>query len=469
MLYRHEIIRLFVRCVRRGSAKRACARDKLSFVHDKSASAPHLTSVDPQAWPGVATYPQGALVAMKARRAEARFAKACSQAGISFDSDGEPSLIVDHEQLFARVAAGGWIGLAESYMAGEWRTESPDELVAVLRALIDASYNPRTPSAYSAQRYSGGEVPPELVARFSGDGMSAFSGHFATGVPTTERVSVKSHSPGAGRGQEPANHFVSVTHFGEPLETAKLDLGDAQQRSVTMLLDAAGVQHGSHVAVAPNSGGAVEIAAGLRGATVDTVVADHAAGANLRERLTLAGVSDAVHIAERQQPLVQRSTSTLYDAIISTEHLETLPRALRVRYLRTIDAALARGGRAAVQTVVAKQSMSAAAEAALESLRAYIWPTLTFDSAEQMGVLADKETNLRVIAQTHAPEHLALSLKHQRTIFQSQTREAAADGFDAVYRRLWLWQLSLREALAQLGMIDAVQFTLAHRHRRGVR
>ena len=48
-------------------------------------------------------------------------------------------------------------------------------------------------------------------------------------------------------------------------------------------------------------------------------------------------------------------------------------------------------------------------------------------------------------------------------------REAAAAGFDPVFRRLWTFQFALREALMTLGMIDAVQFGLAHRNRGGRR
>ena len=48
-------------------------------------------------------------------------------------------------------------------------------------------------------------------------------------------------------------------------------------------------------------------------------------------------------------------------------------------------------------------------------------------------------------------------------------RDAAADGYDVVYRRLWFWQLALREALARLGMLDLVQLRLATRSRGGRR
>ena len=438
-------------------------------VSDNPAIPMHLSHVDADQWPNIASLPAGRLMSLRARRAEATFAATCAQAGLDLDPEGSPDLVVDRAELFLRIAANGWIGLAEGYMAGEWHTETPDDLVRVLSALIAHEYNPRTKLDHAA-RFSGGEVPAELVAKFSGDGMSAFAGHFATGVPTMERISVPSHSPGAGRGREPKNYFVSETNFSAPLETEKLDLADAQARSVEMLLDAAGVRPGSHVAETPNSGGAIAIAAASRRATVDSIVTDPGIMHALRERLTLSGVEDAVHLNVVEHfPQGMERRKARYDAIVSAEYVETMPVNLRQHYFTLIDGLLARSGRAAMQTVVSTGKLTPTAESALESLRAYIWPTLTYQKVDDLRKTIDSRSGLRVIAQTHAPAHLELSLKHQRTIFQSQLREAAADGFDVVYRRLWMWQLALKEALAHTGMLDVVQLTLTHRNRRGVR
>ena len=438
-------------------------------VSDNPAIPMHLATIDAEQWPNIAAVPTGRLMGLRARRAEAAFAAACSKAGLELDPDNDPDLVVDHAELFDRIAANGWIGLAEGYMAGEWRTETPDDLVNVLRKLLEVGFNPRTKLGRDA-RFAGGEVPPELVAKFSGDGMSAFAGHFATGVPTMERVSVPSHSPSAGRGKEPKNYFVSETNYSAPLETEKLDLADAQARSVDMLLDAAVVRPGTHLAEVPSSGGAVAITAASRRATVDSVVTDPAVVNALRERLTLGGAEDAVHVnVVENLPRGMERRKARYDAVVSAEHLETMPTRVQARYFALIDGLLARSGRAALQTTVSTGKMNRPAEAALESLRAYIWPTLNYQTVDEIRKTVDSRSGLRVVAQTHAPDHLGLSLKHQRTVFQSQLREAAADGFDAVYRRLWMWQLSLREAMASAGMLDVVQLTLMHRHRRGVR
>ena len=53
--------------------------------------------------------------------------------------------------------------------------------------------------------------------------------------------------------------------------------------------------------------------------------------------------------------------------------------------------------------------------------------------------------------------------------FDAHLRDAAADGYDVVFRRMWTWQLALREALARLEMLDLAQVTMVQRHRGGRR
>ncbi|SDS07971.1 class I SAM-dependent methyltransferase [Corynebacterium timonense] len=427
----------------------------------------HLESIDAEAWPGVATVPAGRATRLRARHAEAVFARACAKAGIELDPAAGAKIVVARPEVFARIADSGWVGLAEGFMAGEWSATSTDALVDALESLIRGGYRPKARPAVQAGSHAAasGDVPPELVQLYAGDGMSGFAGHFATGVPTKERVAVTSHVPGAGRGGAPATHFVDVTTIGAPLDAERGDLAHAQARSVEMLLEAARVGSGTHLAEYPASGGAIAIEAARRGATVDSFAADAAAAGAIRERVTFAGVSgSAIRVAQEGQ---QRRGS--YDAAVSVERLEALAPREKAGYLAGLGALIHPGGRIALQTIMRTPTYSASADAALDSLRAYVWAGLSFATPDELATLVDRRTELRIIAQSHAPEHVAHSLRLQRQTFDAHLREAAADGFDAVYRRLWQWQFALREALARAGMLDLVHVTLVPRTRRGRR
>lgn len=425
----------------------------------------HLAYVDAYAWPGIVEIPHGFLSGLRTRRAELEFAAACEKAGLVLQG-ADADLEVVHEELFARIAYAGWLGLAEGFMAGEWVTE---DLVSVLVKLLQVGYRPRFAQADIGGPYAGAEVPMNLVQHYSGDGMSVHGTVFSSGVPTTERTSVKSFVPGAGRGFEPGSHFVDVTELSDPTWVERADLADAQLRSVTMLLDLAQVGVGTHVLDFPSSGPALPIAAASRHATVDVLSADVDHVRAVRRILDLTDVDSSVHVEPIDDPFPSpRAWPVHYDAITSVEKLEHMGARGQREYVKFLDQMLASGGYIAVQTVVAAAGMSSSADQSLDVVRAYVSPALRFESIEGLHKLFDAHTGLRIIAQTHVGGHYVHGLRMQRETFEGKLREAAADGYDLVYRRLWLFQLALKEALFMVGALDAVQLkvTARLRHRR---
>ena len=90
-------------------------------------------------------------------------------------------------------------------------------------------------------------------------------------------------------------------------------------------------------------------------------------------------------------------------------------------------------------------------------------------SVEDVHKLLERHSGLRVVEHLHLGTHYKASLQYERSFFDGRLREAAAAGFDQVFRRLWAYQFALREALLALGMIDSVAFVATHRHRGGRR
>lgn len=422
--------------------------------------------VDASVWPRIASVPSGRKALWGARRAEAEFAQACDKAGLVL-SGRDADLIVYEESLFLRLAQFGYLGLAEGFMAGDW--QSP-HVADVLTKLLQVGYAPRRGREDVGGAYTGLELPPALVRLFSGDGMSSSGTVFSSGVPTTERTETKSFVPGAGRGVEPGMHFVDITTLTDPTFVERADLPEAQLRAIRMLLDAAKVRSGTHLLDFPASGAAAGIAAAHRQATVDVVGADADLIRDIRMVNDLAGVSDNVRVELMDEPIPHRRNWVgHFDAIVSVEKLENLGDNGRRKFARTLDSLLSVGGYAAVQTVVATPERESLATDALELARAYLWPAFEPMSIEQIHRLIDRETGLRIIGETHFGSHYVEGLRLQRETFEGNEREAAADGFDAVYRRMWIFYLAMKEALFRVGALDAVQLTITTRNRRGRR
>lgn len=422
--------------------------------------------VDPSLWPHVATVPNSFKASWGSRRAEAEFAAACDKAGLSL-SGPDADLEVLEENLFPRLAVAGWLGLAESFMAGEWR--SP-RIADVLTRLLEAGYDPKARRDEESTRYTGLELPPQLVRLFSGDGMSASGTIFASGVPTTQRNSVRSYVRGAGRNNEPATHFVDETRLGAPAVVERADLRDAQLRALGRLLELAGVDTGTHLLDFPASGAAALIAGASKGAIVDALSADMELIGDIREVLKAAGMGENVHVELTDDPIPgPKDWQRNYDSILSVEKLEAMgPRAARA-YAKKLDRMLRPGGYIGMQTVVKTNARSEAVDRASGAARAYLFPALDYFSVEGIHKLFDEHTGLRVIGAVHFGGHYRRGLALQRETFEGRTREAAADGFDAVYRRMWVFTLAIKEALFRAGALDAVQLTLTTRNRRGLR
>lgn len=420
-------------------------------------------TIDPRIWPGIATVPQGIGVTMKARIAEARFAQACAAAELELDPHAPaPDLVVDREALFARLGTAGWLGLGESYLAGEWRSRN---LTVVLKALIQQGFSPLpTRCSPKLETYTGGELPAELIRTSTGDGVSLFSGRFDSGVATTVRTSVKSYVPHAGRRGEPGEHLVDITHITQPLHAQRSDLSAAERRAVDSVLDIAEAGPGSRLLEYPTSGGALLLAAVDRRCIVDACSGDPNYLAATSEWLTLMGASDAVHLIPTPQPVDTRLTGR-YDVLCAMEKLERISTKERPAYLRSMARLLAPGGTIALQTVVRNEKCSPAALAALTLLQAYVWPGLSYPTIEEVHRVCDRETDLRIVSQLHLGAHYSTTLRLEEESFQARYREAAASGIDVVFRRLWHYQFALRRALSELGMIEAVQLGLRHRCR----
>lgn len=431
----------------------------------------HVANVDVESWPAlVSVAGPGPLVDFRTRSAERRFAAACAKAGIVLSGD-EPEVEVLQEELFVRLAESGWLGLAESFMAGEWKSTN---LTGTLTKLLAVDFQPQGwlggKSVRAVSRTDGRELPPDLVQLSTLDGVSRFGGLFASGVPTTVRTSTKSYVPGAGRGSEPASHFVDVTTLSAPIGVERADFEAAQERAAASLLDAALVDQGADVLEFPSSGGALALLASARGATVDVLTADPGHKLAVEEFITLNGASDSIHPYALSAPFPSREDwRGRYDCILSSEKLEYLGKQGILSYFKALDRMLTVGGFIGLQTVVATDSFGATCRQALSVLHAYVWPALSFSTIAGLHSLVDKETGLRVIAEKHFGDHYLEGVRIQRELFESRLREAAAAGFDPVFRRMWRYQFALIEAMFRLGALDAVQLTLTTRNRAGRR
>lgn len=434
--------------------------------------------VDAERWPGVARVPSGRLLGRRANLARRSFERACIRYGVEIDGPGPASIgIRDGEAMFRRIAESDWVGLGESYLAGEWESDTlPQTLAALFDAGLDVGAGGRFGRGLrklSGRRPSpgdagpGGELPASLIELYAGPSLADGSALFASGARTTSLEEVPNQASGAGRGGVPSHWKVDVTRVDRPEGVARADLAEAQYRRVERMLDLARVRAGDRVLEWPSAGGELALHAADRGASADVLAIsdDHAEA--VVARADDAGLSGPVRVLRGTRPIPSpRDFDGDYEAIFNVERLETFgPDGLR-DWFRGAEGVLADRGNIVVQMTVATDRFDESAGAALDMIRGYVWPALHYPTMDELRRVVDRETGLRIISETHMSGHQAMTLELWRDLFAAHSRQAAGLGYDRVYRRLWDYTLALKQALVTSKRTDLVQIGLMAKPRR---
>ncbi|MDH2454905.1 class I SAM-dependent methyltransferase [Corynebacterium bovis] len=417
--------------------------------------------IDPERWPGVARAPEAPFLGARAEAVRNRLEELLASSGVALSSAGTPNFLVRDGLVLDRIVAGGWVGLAEGYMAGEW---TADPLPDVLRVLLTQPFEKGLGRALSRRsrpstgEVRAGELPGDLVDLYAGRTAATGSAVFHSGTRTSETVVVE--------GRE-GRYPVEVSYCDAPEDIDRRDLDPAQVNRITGMLDTAGVGPGSRVLELQSSGGQLAVLAARRGASVDVLTADEDHAARVRSLVREADVAGAVRVETIRGPVPSpRQWSGEYDAVVSVERMETLGDAGTVHVLGAVERMLAPGGTAVIQSLTTPsdlpRGLRAVAGESLDPVRAYMWPALSYPTVEHVREAAET-SSLRVVAENHIGSHLAATVRLWRSVFLSRERQAAAAGFDVAYRRLWDFQLALHEALISAGAVDCVQFTLRRR------
>lgn len=420
--------------------------------------APGDTYVDPEQWPGVARQPEAAFLGRRAVNLQQRLEELTQNHGISLTPGASPRFVVQDGLVLDRVVDSGWLGLAEGYMAGEWTADPlPEVLGVLLRQPLEGGFG-RTLSR-RRHRVSGqvraGDLPDGLVDIYTGGSRATGSALFASGTRTTE---VENPEQDGYKPPVPVCYLDAPT---EPELVDRADLDSAQRHRINQMLDEAQVGPGHRVLELPSSGGALPVMAAQRGAHVDVLTSDVEHAETVRALAHDAGVGGAVRVQTIRGPVPSpRQWSGTYDAVFSVERMETLGKDGTIHFLRAVERMLATSGIAVVQSVTHNREADLPEETVEESLdvvRAYIWPAVEYPTTDHVVSRANR-AGLRLTGRNRMGSHYATTLALWRSTFNARERAAAAAGFDAVYRRLWNYQLALHEALARAGALDCEQF-----------
>jgi cyclopropane-fatty-acyl-phospholipid synthase len=363
--------------------------------------------------------------------------------------DGEHGLVmqVRDEAVFGRVLARGDIGLAESFLDGQWECSDLTALLTLLarnrdvlgravygawRGLLAARLrhwlngNSRRGSARNIMAHY--DLGNDFYALWLDPGMSYSSALF--GETNVGRAGTKE---------------TGATENGSPDA-----LFAAQQAKYRRILDRLAAHAGQRVLeIGCGWGGFAELAVAdglaVTGLTLSPAQLEWARRRVPQAELRLQDYRETGKSGER------------YDHVVSIEMFEAVGERYWPDYFRTIAAVLKPGGRALIQSIVIADELFARYRRGTDFIQQYVFPGGMLPSRTVFREAAQKQ-GLQVSGEFAFGLDYARTLACWRDAFEANWPRIAALGFDERFRRLWRMYLAYCEAGFLSGNVDVVQF-----------
>jgi len=350
---------------------------------------------------------------------------------------GPQAVVTVHRwRTLRRLAFGGGVGFAESYMDGDW--DSPDlapviELAALNRGLADDGTRPSTTARLLHWlRHS-------LRANTHKGSRRNIAFHYDLGNQFYERWLDSTMT-------------YSSAIYAEPSQS----LEEAQRNKYRQLLDRMEVQPNQHVLeIGCGWGGFAILAAKERGLKVTGITLSQEQHDLAAQRVQEEGLADKINIEIRDY----RDVTATYDHVASIEMLEAVGEQYWPVFFAKIFDSLKSGGRAALQVITIDDRHFESYKRSADFIQTYVFPG---------GMLLSPGALKREVAsaglQWHSDagfaEDYAKTLRIWRERFEEKWAEIEPLGFDERFRRMWRFYLAYCEGGFRAAAIDVKQLAI---------
>ena len=352
--------------------------------------------------------------------------------------EGKPGLEADisiaNSRVFRRSMTGNEIGLAESFMDGDWTSS---DLTALLRLLL------RNEKHLEQRPFLG--VLRRVINRIQ---------HLMNANSTRGSRRNISYHYDLGNAFYQAWLDPSMTYSAALFDSETESLVQAQDRKYDRIADWAGVKAGDHVLeIGCGWGGFAERAVTQWKAHVTGLTLSQEQLAYARQRLEKTGLSDQADLRLQDY----RHCQGKFDSVVSIEMFEAVGRKYWDQYFSTVGKRLQRGGAAVLQVITIHEDRFDRYAQGADFIQKYIFPG---------GFLPSNRALIR-LAEKHGFDHedqLMFGQDYARTLriwhdaFEEAWPRLEKMGFDDRFRRMWRFYLSYCEAGFLEGSIDVGLF-----------
>ncbi|KAB2876702.1 MAG: class I SAM-dependent methyltransferase [Pseudorhodoplanes sp.] len=340
------------------------------------------------------------------------------------------------ERLAWRLLRSGDIGIAESYLRGEWETPDLTQLLYLFCVNVEAMQ----------------AIRANPVTRW----LQGLRHWLNRNTRRQARRNIHAH-------YDLGNEFYrawldpTMTYSSALFDQGSSDLAAAQVRKYESLAQQIALAPDHHVLeIGCGWGGFAEYAAKTVGARVTGLTISRAQYDYARKRMFEAGLADKVTIKLQDY----RDESGRYDRIASIEMIEAVGEEFWPDYFRQIRDRLAAGGIAGIQAITIQERFFANYRREIDYIRRYIFPGGMLPSPTVLRALGER-FGLPLVTEKVFGEDYARTLAVWRERFRSAWPSLVPLGFDERFRRLWEYYLAYCEAGFLSRNIDVRQMIFA--------
>ena len=339
-------------------------------------------------------------------------------------------------KLVPRLLLSGDMGLAESFLSGEWETSNLTQLILLGDINERALGNAVTPSKFI-----------NLIEKLRHQRRD-----------NSKRGSRRNIAAHYDLGNEFYSHWLDnsmsyssalFTDFGEKLEVG-------QNRKYQRLAKALKLKEGDQVLeIGCGWGGFAEIAAKEYKCNVVGITLSNEQAKFAQRRMQENQLSNLVDIRIEDYRDVQGS----FDKIVSIEMLEAVGEEHWRNYFETIKTRLRPGGLAGIQSITIANEFFETYKRRPDFIQKYIFPGGILPSEDKLNN-AVSSAGLKILDDYYFGKSYAETLRRWQSTFEQKWDDIKNLGFDEKFQKMWRYYLSYCEAGFESGHINVGQFLI---------
>ena len=339
-------------------------------------------------------------------------------------------------KLVPRLLLSGDMGLAESFLSGEWETSNLTQLILLGDINERALGNAVTPSKFI-----------NLIEKLRHQRRD-----------NSKRGSRRNIAAHYDLGNEFYSHWLDntmsyssalFTDFGEELEVG-------QNRKYQRLAKALKLKEGDQVLeIGCGWGGFAEIAAKEYKCNVVGITLSNEQAKFAQRRMKENQLSNLVDIRIEDYRDVQGS----FDKIVSIEMFEAVGEEHWRNYFETIKTRLKPGGLAGIQSITIANEFFETYKRRPDFIQKYIFPGGILPSEDKLNN-AVSSAGLKILDDYYFGKSYAETLRRWQSTFEQKWDDLKNLGFDEKFQKMWRYYLSYCEAGFESGHINVGQFLI---------